>query len=209
MRILVSAGPTREKIDAVRFISNRSSGKMGFAIAEAAKVLGHKVVLVTGPVALPDPEGISVIHVESATEMANAIYKGAEESDLVVMAAAVADYRPKHIFDGKIKKSNDSMMLELERTEDILASLGKHRHPGQILVGFAAETKNLLAFAMEKLVSKNLDWIAANNVGKPGIGFDSDDNAIILLGRDGSQFEIGPAPKFEVAMELLREVTGK
>ena len=187
MKVLISAGPTREKIDAVRFLSNRSTGKMGYALAEAARRLGHRVVLVAGPVNLPDPAGISVIHVESAAEMADAIHAEAADSGLIVMAAAV----------------------EFERTEDILASLGKRKRPGQLLVGFAAETTSLIAYASEKLARKNLDWIAANDVSRSDIGFGSDRNAVTLLGSDGSRFEIGPAPKFEVALELLRKITEK
>ena len=203
MKVLISAGPTREKIDAVRFLSNRSTGKMGYALAEAARRLGHRVVN------LPDPAGISVIHVESAAEMADAIHAEAADSDLIVMAAAVADYRPKRVIDGKMKKSDGSLLIEFERTEDILASLGKRKRPGQLLVGFAAETTSLITYASEKLARKNLDWIAANDVSRSDIGFGSDRNAVTLLGSDGSRFEIGPAPKFEVALELLRKITEK
>ena len=182
---------------------------MGYALAEAARQLGHRVVLVAGPVNLPDPAGISVIHVESAAEMADAIHAEAADSDLIVMAAAVADYRPKRVIDGKMKKSDGSLLIEFERTEDILASLGKRKRPGQLLVGFAAETTSLIAYASEKLARKNLDWIAANDVSRSDIGFGSDRNAVTLLGSDGSRFEIGPAPKFEVALELLRKITEK
>lgn len=125
------------------------------------------------------------------------------------MAAAVADYRPKRVIDGKMKKSDGSLLIEFERTEDILASLGKRKRPGQLLVGFAAETTSLIAYASEKLARKNLDWIAANDVSRSDIGFGSDRNAVTLLGSDGSRFEIGPAPKFEVALELLRKITEK
>lgn len=208
MKILISAGPTREKIDLVRFISNRSSGKMGYALAEAAERLGHQVHLVAGPVALPDPVGVSVIHVESAAEMAEAIHAEAENSDMIIMAAAVADYRPKQVFDGKIKKSDGSLSIELERTEDILLSLGAKKHSGQILVGFAAETQNLIAYAQEKMKRKNLDWIVANDVSCSNIGFGSDYNRVTLLGRDGSSFELGPAPKLEIAQLLLHKIIG-
>lgn len=209
MKVLISAGPTREKIDAVRFVSNRSTGKMGYALAEAAKQLGHRVVLVAGPVTLPDPAGVSVIHVESAAEMAAAIHAEAADSGLIVMAAAVADYRPKCVIDGKLKKSDGSLLIEFERTEDILASLGRQKRPGQILVGFAAETGSLIDYASEKLSRKNLDWIAANDVSRSDIGFGSDCNAVTLLGKDGSRLEIVSAPKIEVARQILRKVTEK
>lgn len=203
MKILVTAGPTREKIDAVRFITNRSTGKMGYAVAHAAAELGHEVVLVSGPVALSVPEGVRCIHVESAAEMAEAVHREAESAQLVVMTAAVADYRPCHIIDGKMKKQQGALSLELERTEDILHSLGRHKRPGQKLVGFAAETQDLLNYAQDKLKRKNLDWIAANDVSRTDIGFGSENNAITLLGSNGERWELGPASKLEVARQLL------
>ena len=209
MRIVISAGPTRERIDAVRFLSNRSSGKMGYALAEAARDLGAEVVLISGPVSLAAPEGVRVVNVESAAEMAAAVRAEEAQADVIIMAAAVADYRPARVVDGKWKKSAGPVTIELERTEDILAGLGERKRPGMILVGFAAETENLLAYADEKLRRKNLDWIAANDVSCAGIGFGSDRNQVVLLGRDGRKVELGPSPKREIAESLLRIVLMK
>ena len=204
MRVLITAGPTRERIDAVRFLSNRSTGKMGYALAEAAHSMGHEVTLVSGPVALAAPEGVKLIRVESAREMAEAVLAAAPEMDLIVMAAAVADYRPVTVFPGKLKKQPGNLMIELERTEDILASLGARKRPGQILAGFAAETEELLANA-----SGNLDWIAANDVSRSDIGFGSPDNAVTLLAKDGRRFEFGPAPKRQIAEAILKAILAK
>ena len=207
MKVLITAGPTREKLDAVRFLTNRSTGKMGYAMAEAARDAGHEVTLVSGPVALPVPRGITLVPVESAAEMAEAVKERAPQMGLVVMCAAVADYRPKQVFAGKMKKRDGDLVLELERTEDILASLGKMKSPGQILVGFAAETDDLLANAAGKLEKKNLDWICANDVSRPDIGFSSDENCVTLMGRDGRRYGIGPDTKRAVAEAILEIVT--
>ena len=209
MRIVISAGPTREAIDPVRFITNRSTGKMGYAIAEAARDMNFEVVLVSGPVNLAPPVGVNVIAVESAAEMAEAMRNAAEQADMIVMTAAVADYRPKVYSTSKIKKSDDDMVIELERTEDILASLGKNKRPEQILVGFAAETDDLLKNAQSKLERKNLDYIAANIVGVPGRGFAADDNAITLLGRNGFRKDLTLKSKALLARELLETVCGQ
>lgn len=209
MRVLITAGPTRERIDAVRFLSNRSTGKMGYALAEAAHALGCDVTLVSGPVALAAPEGVRLIRVESAREMADAVLREAPEMGLIVMAAAVADYRPVETFAGKLKKQPGKLVLELERTEDILASLGARKVPGQILVGFAAETDALISNASGKLAKKNLDWIAANDVSRSDIGFGSPDNAVSLLARDGRRFDFGPAPKRKIAELILKTVMAK
>ncbi len=209
MRILISAGPTRERIDAVRFLSNRSTGKMGYALAEAARSSGMETVLVSGPVALKPPAGVRVIAVESAAEMAEAIRAEESAADVIIMAAAVADYRPVKRLDGKMKKSTGNLTLELERTEDILAGLGERKTPGKILVGFAAETEDLLAYAESKLERKNLDWIAANDVSRSDIGFGSDSNQVVLLGRNGAKVQLGPAPKREIAEQLLQIILKK
>ena len=206
MRIVISAGPTREAIDPVRFITNRSTGKMGYAIAEAARDMGLDVVLVSGPVTLTPPENVEVMAVESAVEMAEAMRNASETADMIVMTAAVADYRPKVYSTSKIKKSDDDLVIELERTEDILASLGKNKRPGQILVGFAAETDDLLKNAQGKLERKNLDYIAANIVGVPGRGFAADDNAITLLGRNGFRKDLTLKSKALLARELLETI---
>lgn len=203
MRILVSAGPTREKIDPVRFISNYSSGRMGYAIAEAAQLAGHEVVLISGPVALPCPEGVRRIMVESAAEMAAAIHNQASHAEVIVMAAAVADYRPARPETRKMKKLPGNLTLELERTEDILAALGKNKRPGQILVGFAAETDDLERNAQAKLVRKNLDWIAANRVED---GFGTLTNALILFSRTGSKIALPLAEKSVLAQKMLEVI---
>ena len=204
MRIVISAGPTREAIDPVRFITNRSTGKMGYAIARAAVKMNLQTVLVSGPVNLTAPEGVEFVPVESAAEMAEAMKKAAADADIIVMAAAVADYRPKQYSASKVKKSDGDMCIELERTEDILLSLGKNKKPGQILVGFAAETDDLLQNAQGKLERKNLDYIAANIVGVPGRGFGADNNAITLLSRDGSRTEFALQSKEALAESLLK-----
>ncbi|MBE6403843.1 MAG: bifunctional phosphopantothenoylcysteine decarboxylase/phosphopantothenate--cysteine ligase CoaBC [Lentisphaerae bacterium] len=206
MRIVISAGPTREAIDPVRYITNRSTGKMGYAIAEAARERGLLVTLVSGPVNLLPPEGVEVINIESAADMAKAMKSAAETADIIVMAAAVADYRPKQYSTSKVKKSDGDMCIELERTEDILLSLGKNKRPGQILVGFAAETDDLLKNAQGKLERKNLDYIAANIVGVPGRGFAADNNAITLIGRNGSQTEFALQSKKNLAEALLQHI---
>lgn len=207
MRVLITAGPTREKIDAVRFLTNRSTGKMGYALAEAARDAGHEVTLVSGPVTLPVPLGIALVPVESAADMAEAVKERAPQMKLIVMCAAVADYRPKRVVAGKMKKSEGDLALELERTEDILKSLGAVKPAGQILVGFAAETDDLLANAQGKLEKKNLDWICANDVSRSDIGFGSDENCVTLIGRDGRRYGIGPDSKRAVAEAILEIVT--
>ena len=206
MRIVISAGPTREAIDPVRYITNRSTGKMGYAIAEAAQKKGLEVVLVSGPVNLERPEGVEFIQIESAAEMAQAMKQSAENADIIVMAAAVADYRPRQYSTSKVKKSDGDMCIELERTEDILLSLGKNKKPGQILVGFAAETDDLLKNAQGKLERKNLDYIAANIVGVPGRGFAADTNAVTLIARDGSQTEFALQSKKDLAAALIDHI---
>lgn len=211
MKILITAGPTRENIDPVRFITNRSTGKMGYALAEAAYEADHEVTLVSGPVNLTAPEGVQLVSVESASDMAEAAHKASMDADIIIMSAAVADYRPKEISSSKIKKSDANLFIELERTEDIAASLGKNKKPGQILVGFAAETNDLIANAEDKIRKKNLDWIIANEVGKPDRGFASDKNAVTIISRDCSKIEIPLSSKKEIAKRIieiiLRNVT--
>lgn len=206
-KILITAGPTREKLDAVRFFSNRSTGKMGYALAAAARDAGFEVVLVSGPVALPAPAGVELVRIESAAELAEAVKSRAGAMDVVIMAAAVADYRPRHSFEGKLKKQPGDLVVTLERTEDVLSSLGASKPPGQILVGFAAETDDLLANARDKLVRKNLDWIAGNDVGRSDRGFGSEDNAVTLLARDGRRIDLALAPKSVIAARIVEIVT--
>ena len=204
--ILITAGPTREKLDAVRFLTNRSTGKMGYALAEAARDAGYDVTLVSGPVNLPPVSGVTMVMIESAAEMADAVKSRAPEMDVVIMAAAVADYRPVHVHQGKMKKLPGNLTLELERTEDILASLGQVKPAGQILVGFAAETDDLLANAAGKLQRKNLDWIVANDVSKSDRGFGSADNAVTMICRDGRQIDVPLASKQVIAATILQNI---
>lgn len=207
MRVLLSAGPTREAIDPVRYISNRSSGRMGYALAEAAVALGHEVDLVSGPVSLQAPEGLHAFEqVVSAAEMAEAMKRLAPAAALIVMCAAVADYRPAAVASSKIKKGAGSISLELVKTEDILASLGSLKKPGQTLVGFAAETDDLLQNATVKMMKKNLDWIAANDVSRSDRGFDSGSNAVTLLSRDGRRLDLPLQSKREIANAILSAV---
>ena len=204
--ILITAGPTREKLDAVRFLTNRSTGKMGYALAEAARDAGYDVTLVSGPVNLPPVSDVTMVMIESAAEMADAVKSRAPEMDVVIMAAAVADYRPVHVHQGKMKKLPGNLTLELERTEDILASLGQIKPAGQVLVGFAAETDDLLANAAGKLQRKNLDWIIANDVSKSDRGFGSSDNAVTMICRDGRQIDVPLASKQVIAATILQNI---
>lgn len=204
VRVLVTAGPTHEAIDPVRFISNRSSGKMGYAVAEAARKRGAQVTLISGPTALPAPGGVETIQVTTALEMRDAVLARTSAQDIVVAAAAVADYRPAEIAAQKIKKSADSLPpLSLTATDDILALLGERKPPGQILVGFAAETEDVRDNARRKLASKHLDWIVANDVTAPGAGFDGDTNIVSLLGAQGQNISLPLLTKREVAETLL------
>jgi phosphopantothenoylcysteine decarboxylase/phosphopantothenate--cysteine ligase len=199
--ILVTAGPTHEPIDAVRFLGNRSSGKMGYAIAAEAARRGAQVTVVAGPVALPDPAGIEVLHVETSTEMAEAVFSRYEGVDAVVMAAAVADFRPDSSIEGKIKKDAGPLELTLERSVDILATLGK-RKENQILVGFAAETDNVLGEGRRKLTEKNLDLVVANEVGRAGTGFGSERNRAAILDATGDDVDLRDWTKAELARAI-------
>lgn len=207
MRILVTAGPTREAIDPVRFLSNRSSGKMGYALVQAALDVGAEVVLVSGPVALTPPSGlVEFVPVVSAADMADAVRARFGACDAAIFCAAVADYRPAHPAKSKIKKREGALVLELERTEDILASCGMRKREDQILVGFAAETDDLEENAMRKLVRKNADWIVANDVAKTDRGFAGDDNAATLFARDGRRIELPLQSKTTLARAILQTV---
>lgn len=206
MKVLISAGPTREKIDIIRFISNRSTGKMGYALAAVAAERDCEVVLVSGPVNLSVPDNVRLIKVESAAEMAKAVHLEAPDADLVIMAAAVADFTPKQSCNHKIKKTSGNLTIELEATEDILLTLGKNKPEGQILVGFAAESENLLANAQDKMQRKNLDWIAANDISRKDSGFASDSNTVTLLSKDGKQIEIPMDSKKNIAKQIIEIV---
>lgn len=199
-RVLITAGPTRERIDPVRFISNRSSGKMGFAVAQAAREAGAEVILVSGPVSLPTPAGVRRIDVESATEMLTAVLQVVEQADIFISTAAVADYRPANAADQKIKKTSDRLDLCMERTPDVLATVAAR--PGRpFVVGFAAETESVEQNARGKLLKKNLDMIAANEVGHDK-AFDCEDNQLVVLWRTGRR-ELGRASKLTLARELV------
>ena len=200
-RVLITAGPTRERIDPVRFISNRSSGKMGFAVAQAAREAGADVVLVSGPVALPTPPGVRRVDVESAEAMLAAVQVEVEAADIFISTAAVADYRPAHPSGQKIKKTSERLTLEMERTTDVLASVSA-RAKRPFVVGFAAETESVEQNARAKLLKKNLDMIAANEVSHTK-GFDSEDNHLIVLSRNARQ-DLGSGPKLALARELVR-----
>ena len=184
-RVLVTAGPTREALDPVRYLTNRSSGRMGYAVAKAAARRGAEVTLVSGPVSLPKPGYVRVVDVESAQDMYDAVTGLAPEADIVIKAAAVADYRPETVAENKIKKSDGEMAIPLARTKDILAALGKSRREGQFLCGFSMETENLLENSRAKLKKKGLDMIAANNVKVPGAGFGVETNVLTLITKDG------------------------
>ncbi len=204
-KVVVSAGGTREAIDPVRFITNRSSGKQGHALAEAAARRGGRVVLVT-TTGRPVPAGIDVVAVDSASSMEAAVLGHAADADVVVMAAAVADFRPKEAAPVKLSKADGLPELVLEPTPDILAELGRRRRPGQVLVGFAAETHDVSARALAKLRGKGVDLVVANDVSAPGAGFDHDTNAVTILGADGSSKEIGLTSKEAVAQAVLDAV---
>jgi phosphopantothenoylcysteine decarboxylase/phosphopantothenate--cysteine ligase len=208
-RCLITAGPTREHLDPVRFLSNGSSGRMGYALAAVAVRRGWKVDLVSGPVSLPSPPGVTVHHVISAAEMFRACERLFKRCDLFIAVAAVADYRPRVSSPRKLKKGRGGRRLELVPTIDILKTLAARRRPGQIVVGFAAETHDLAAFARRKLREKKLDWIVANDVSRPGLGMNAEKNAVLLLAREGAPRSFGPAPKSAVAEFIFRHVVGK
>lgn len=205
--VLVTAGPTQEKIDPVRFISNHSTGKMGYAIAKQAKMRGAKVTLVSGPVALEAPKGVEVVPIVSAKDMADAVWERADEMDMIIKAAAVADYRPVTTYEDKVKKSSDDMSIALERTDDILAYLGKNKKEGQILCGFSMETKDMLENSKAKLEKKNLDVIVANNLKVAGAGFGTDTNVVTLITKDEVK-ELPILSKEEVADRILSFLLG-
>jgi phosphopantothenoylcysteine decarboxylase/phosphopantothenate--cysteine ligase len=204
--VLITAGPTRERLDPVRYISNRSSGKMGFALADAARAAGAEVTLVAGPVNLPTPTGVKRIDVESAAQMHAAVEAAVGLADVFIATAAVADYRPAVVAERKIKKSGERVEIVLERTPDILASVAA-RAQRPFVVGFAAETHDVETYARGKLESKNLDLIAANEVGDDK-AFDRDDNSLIVLWREG-RVPIGPASKQVVAKELIELIASR
>ncbi|MGE5508724.1 MAG: bifunctional phosphopantothenoylcysteine decarboxylase/phosphopantothenate--cysteine ligase CoaBC [Chitinophagales bacterium] len=201
-RVLITAGPTREALDPVRFISNRSSGRMGWALAETARRRGAEVELVAGPVALPDPPGVQVTRVESAVELREATLARAGGADAIVLAAAVADYRPAEAAAQKLKRTGEDLVVRLVPNPDVAAEVAMRRRAGQVLVGFAAETESLVTNAKAKLERKGLDLIVANLVGVPGSGFDSETNSVVILDETGVVAEVEARPKTEVAERI-------
>jgi phosphopantothenoylcysteine decarboxylase/phosphopantothenate--cysteine ligase len=199
--ILITAGPTRELIDPVRFLGNRSSGRMGYALADAAIRRGAKGILVSGPVSIDPPEGVELIRVESAEQMRNAVLSQLDQATIVVAAAAVADFRLRNASQEKIKRTG-RLTLELEPTADILAEVAVHRRAGQVLIGFAAETDNALENGRAKLLRKNIDAIVVNDVSKKGIGFDSERNEVTIITHD-EQISVPEAPKIKIAHRIL------
>ncbi len=203
LSVLVTAGGTREPIDPVRFLSNRSSGKMGYALAGAAAARGADVTLVTAPTALAVPGGVKAVLVETAQQMFEAVREHFPRADIVIKAAAVADYRPARTAAQKIKKEGETLVIELVKNPDILLELGRLKKPGQVLVGFAAETENLLANARRKLEEKNVDLLVANDVTQPGAGFGADTNLVKLIYRDGRVVDLPLMKKTELAHRIL------
>lgn len=204
-KVLVTAGPTREAIDPVRYITNHSTGKMGYAIARAAARRGAEVTLVSGPVDLKAPLGVRLVPVISAKDMFDAVTSVSAEQDAIIKAAAVADYRPAVVGAEKTKKSDGNMNIELERTDDILAWLGAHRREGQVLCGFSMETQNMLENSRAKLAKKNVDMIVANSLRTAGAGFGTDTNLVTVITKDGAE-ELELMSKDQVAHELLNRI---
>lgn len=202
LHVLITAGPTMEAIDPVRFISNHSTGKMGYALARVCRRRGAEVTLVSGKTNLEAPYGVTLVPVTSAQDMFEAVSSRAKEQDMIIKAAAVADYRPVAVAENKIKKSPGDMSIALERTTDILAWLGEHRREGQVLCGFAMETEHMVEHAKEKLTGKHVDMIAANNVKVAGAGFGTDTNVVTLITEDGVE-ELAKMSKEEVASRIV------
>lgn len=207
-KVLVTAGPTQEKFDPVRYISNHSSGKMGYAIARAAMLRGAEVTLVSGKTALQPPMGVKTVPVVSAADMAQAVKAAAEKQDIIIKAAAVADYRPAQTADEKMKKKDGELTIALERTEDILAYLGAHRREGQFICGFSMETEHMLENSRAKMEKKHIDMIVANNLRQEGAGFGTDTNVVTLLTKEET-LELPILSKEEVADRLLTFILEK
>jgi phosphopantothenoylcysteine decarboxylase/phosphopantothenate--cysteine ligase len=205
-RILITAGPTREAIDPVRFLTNRSSGKMGYALAHALAHQGHQVLLISGPTSLEVPEGVDFLPVESAEDMYQAVERHLRRMDIAIFAAAVADYRPATVAGQKIKKTGETLTLELVRTPDILGACRSTFGFTGKLIGFAAESENLLSNAQDKLARKGCDLVIANDISKPGIGFDSDRNEVLLVYPGGHHVELPEEDKHHLAHRLADEI---
>lgn len=206
MKFLITAGPTREAIDPVRYLTNRSSGRMGYALAGAARHEGHEVLLISGPTTLDVPAGVDFIQVESAQQMFDAVRDMIKGVDVAILCAAVADYRPVAVADQKIKKSAERLVLELERTPDILGSMRSVFGFEGKLIGFAAETQNIVDYARGKLQRKQCDFVVANDVSQPGIGFDSRENAVVLVYPDHEVY-LERDTKEHIAMQIVEHAT--
>ncbi|MFQ7307920.1 MAG: bifunctional phosphopantothenoylcysteine decarboxylase/phosphopantothenate--cysteine ligase CoaBC [Mediterraneibacter sp.] len=208
LKVLVTAGPTQEPIDPVRFITNHSTGKMGYAIAAVCMRRGAEVTLVSGPTAVQKPEFVNIIPVTTAREMFEEVTSRADEQDIIIKAAAVADYRPKNVSSEKVKKKDGELSMEMERTDDILAYLGSHRRPGQFLCGFSMETENVLENSRKKLKKKNLDMIAANSLKVEGAGFGGDTNVITIITED-EEVSLELMSKEEAASKILDQILAR
>lgn len=204
--ILITAGPTQEPLDPVRFITNRSSGKMGYALAQVCLDLGAKVLLVTGPTHLAPPEGAQVYPVKTAEEMAEIVLSLLPQADWVIATAAVADYRPKIVYKQKIKKKDEVLSIELVKNPDVLKLVGENKHSNQTIIGFAAETEKVFEYAWEKLKKKNLDFIVVNDVSKPDIGFDQDQNEVVILAKNGDKTFLSKMDKVQIAQQIIATV---
>ena len=203
--IMVTAGPTQEPVDPVRYLTNHSTGKMGYAVARVCSLRGAHVTLVTGQTSLPRPLFVDTVEITTAREMFEAVTERFADQDIVIKAAAVADYRPKQVSAEKVKKSDDSLVLELERTDDILRYLGEHKKEKQFLCGFSMETENMLGNSRAKLAKKNLDMIVANNLKVPGAGFAGDTNVVTLITKD-EETELPLLSKEETAVQILNKI---
>lgn len=199
--VLITAGPTREKVDSVRYISNRSSGRMGYSMAKAFRYVGSRVNLISGPVNIAPPVGVNVTKVETTYEMGKAVDKYAEKADIIVMTAAVSDYSPKSPVSHKIKKSEDRLVIEMARTRDIISTI--KRKQDSILIGFCAEDSDIESRAKNKLKNKNLDMVFANDISKEGIGFDSEFNELLMIRKDGTKEFLPRLPKEELALKIV------
>lgn len=207
-KVLVTAGPTQETIDPVRYITNHSTGKMGYAIARHCMLRGADVTLVTGPTHLAPPPFVTVVPILSAKDMFDAITSRADEQDIIIKSAAVADYRPATVADEKMKKSGEVLTMELEKTNDILKYLGEHKKEGQFLCGFSMETENMIENSRAKLQKKNLDMIVANNLKQTGAGFGTDTNIVTLITKE-EEIELPMMSKDEVAKEIVNKIVSK
>lgn len=208
LKVLVTAGPTQEPLDPVRYITNHSSGKMGYNIAKACMLRGADVTLVTGKTALTPPMFMDVVPITTAKDMFDAVTSRSDDMDIIIKAAAVADYRPSHVADEKVKKADAELSIPLERTDDILKHLGDHKKPGQFLCGFSMETENMLENSRKKLTKKNLDMIVANNLKVQGAGFETDTNIVTLITKD-AETTLPIMGKDEVAFRLLDQILAR